>query len=66
MTWCLWGPFFGVLAHIRQKQAKYQSGEPFAFFVKAKKIRISELDAAQEEILKNIRNLSQSCHRARP
>ena len=29
-------------------------------------MRIAELCAAQEEILKNTRNLSQSCHRARP
>ena len=57
--------FWGVGAY-QAKQAKYQSGEPFAFCVKAKKIRIFELDAAQEEILKNTRNLSQSCHRARP
>ena len=66
MAWCAWGPFFEVLAHIRQKQTKYQSDEPSAFLSQWKKVKLLDVRSFDWKFWKNTRNLSQSCHRARP
>ena len=42
-----------MLAHIRQKQAEYQPGEPFDLVGKGKKSTFLGSATAQEEIVEN-------------